>query len=331
MRILAVRPGPAFAVSDVYRGWVKALRALGCDVADFNYDDRLAFYEKAMPDAEPADVIRLAVKGLAASVYEWWPDVVLFVSGFYTPPIYYDLIRRRGQKVVLLHTESPYEDSKQLEVAPAVSLNIVNDPTNLDRFKAVNEHSMFLPHAYDPDVHRPDGPTAPPCDVCFVGTGFADRIATLEQVNWSGLDVVLAGNWQQLRDDSPLRPFVAHDLTECVDNTEAVRLYRSAQASLNLYRRDTLPGDSAQGWAMGPREVELAATGCFYLTEPRGENREVLPMVPTFDGDLSDQLRWWLASPTARDVTVEKARAAIAGRTFENHASRMLRALERVG
>ncbi len=327
MRVLAVRPGPAFAVNDVYRGYLKAFRRLGCEVADFNYDDRLTFYEKALPDGtDVREAIKLAAKGISATCYEWWPDVVVFVSGFYTPPAYYGLLKNRGHKVVLIHTESPYEDSKQVEVAGDVSLNVVNDPTNLDQFLAVNPESIYLPHCYDPELHTPFGPVAQSSDVCFVGTGFADRIRTLEQVDWSGLDVTLAGNWQQLSPDSPLRPFVAHGLEDCVDNQEAVRLYRGTKASLNLYRRDTLPGDSSEGWSMGPREVELAATGCFYLTEARGENREVLPMVPTFNGagELSDQLRWWLANPTARDVTARKARVAVADRTFENNARKLL-------
>ena len=77
---------------------------------------------------------------------------------------------------------------------------------------------------------------------------------------------------------------------------------------------------------MGPREVELAACGTFYLTEPRGENRQVLPMVPTFTGpgDFELQLRWYLAHPKARDEITRAARAAIADRTFTHHAGQLL-------
>jgi spore maturation protein CgeB len=77
---------------------------------------------------------------------------------------------------------------------------------------------------------------------------------------------------------------------------------------------------------MGPREVELAACGAFYLTEPRCENREVLPMVPTVAGpeDFADKLRWWLAHDTERQAVADQAREAIADRTFLNSARKLL-------
>ena len=96
--------------------------------------------------------------------------------------------------------------------------------------------------------------------------------------------------------------------------------------SANLYRAEAQEGDTGEGWAMGPREVELAACGTFYLTEERGENREVLPMVPTFDSpeDFGEKVRWWLAHPEAREQVAREAMAAIGDRTFENHAARLL-------
>lgn len=163
----------------------------------------------------------------------------------------------------------------------------------------------------------------------MVGTGFESRVQFLEQINWDGIDVLLAGNWSRLSAASPLRQYVAHDLDECVYNTETVDFYRSTKASANIYRREAERPTLSQGWAMGPREVELAATGTFFLTEPRGENRQVLPMVPTFDGpaDFEEKLRWWLAHDEARSAVVEAARAAIAPRTFEANAAHLLRLL----
>lgn len=335
MRVLLIRPGPNFSVADVARGWVKGLGLNGCHVADFNFDDRLSFYESAsVPDGDgnlvkAFDVqgaVRLANQSLLSVVYSYWPDVVVIVSGFYIAPDVFGLLRDRGHKIVMLHTESPYEDDKQLERAQLCDVNVLNDPTNIDRFPA---GTMYLPHAYDPDVHKPTGDVGPYSDLAMVGTGYPSRIEFLERVDWSGLEVILAGNWDALSEDSPLLPFLAHARDECLPNDQAANLYRAAKASANLYRRETTEGGGADGWAMGPREVELAATGCFYLTEPRGENREVLPMVPTFSDpdDFGEQLRWWLTHDRERDRVVGHARAAIADRTFENHAKRLLEAL----
>lgn len=336
MRALVVRPGPAFSVADVARGWVKGLRECGVEVVDFNFDDRFNFYATAhLPrDGElclafdnPEHAARLAADGILAACYKFWPDVVLVVSGFFVPPETYAILRSRGVNVVLVHTESPYEDDRQLLRAPHATLNVLNDPTNLDRFCEVAP-SVYIPHAYDPDLHhpRPRDPDAA-SEFCFVGTGYPSRIQFLEQVDWTGVDVALAGNWQGLSDDSPLLKFLAHDQAECCPNDQTAVLYASTEASVNLYRKEATA--DADGWAMGPREVELAATGCFFLREPRGESDEVLRVLPTFDGpeDFGQQLRWWLRHDVARKDAARLARLAVADRTFKNNAARLLRLL----
>jgi spore maturation protein CgeB len=229
---------------------------------------------------------------------------------------------------VLLHTEEPYETTKNLARAARADLNLVNDPVNLERFRQVAP-TVYMPHAYRPALHRP-GPVRAECvsDFCFVGTGYPSRIAFFEQVGWDGIDVALAGNWQWLDDDSPLRKHLCHDIGACCHNEETVDLYRATKVAANLYRREA-ESDAEAGWSMGPREVELAATGTFFLREPRGEGDQVLPMLPTFDGpgDFGDQLRWWLAHEDQRRIAAMAAQLAISGRTFENNARALLELL----
>lgn len=339
MRVLLVHPGPHFSVSDVFVGWEEGLREVGCSVATFNLHDRLSFYSLAVRQTTDGELIRmvdeegacrLASKGIQAACFEWWPDVVIIVSCFYIPADILDVIRARRIKVVILHSESPYEDDRQLERAAHADLNIINDPTNLDRFMRVAPVA-YLGHAYRPAVHCP-GPAKPELasDFAFVGTGYQSRIDFLERVDWTGVDVALGGNWQQLDPDSPLRKFVAHDIEHCVDNTETVDAYRSTKASANLYRREAERPELSGGWAMGPREVELAATGTFFLREARGEGDDVLPMVPTFDGpeDFETQLRWYLDHDDERQAVADRARAAIADCTFAASAAQLLRLLD---
>lgn len=334
MKVLVARPGPGFSVQDVAQGWVDGLRAAGCQVVDYNLEDRLAFYGNAQVEGKPAfspdAAVHLAVKGIGTTLYEWWPDLVVVISGFFLQPALYELMRARGHKVALIHTESPYQDDEQIDRAGLADVNIVNDPTNLDRFRSVNPRSWYLPHAYDPSRHHPR-PAKDECrsDFCIVGTGYPSRVAFLEQIDWTGIDVALAGNWASLADDSPLRKFVAHDIDACCDNDEAVDLYCATKISANLYRREAQRPELSAGWAMGPREVELAACGTFFLTEPRGENLEVLPMVPTFDGpdEFSDQLRWYLTRPDERAAIATAARAAMSDRTFFSNARELLRLL----
>lgn len=337
MRVLVVSPGPNFSVADVHRGWVGGLRANGCQVVDFNYSERLEFYEVALkakrPDMEDigGKAINLASKGIEAACYEFWPDVILIVSGFYVPLEVIELCRLRGSQVWVLATESPYEDQSQMRFAPIVDGMILNDPTNLDAF-AQQTNAMYLPHAYDPAVHfRRATDERYRSEFCFVGTGYPSRIEFLEQVDFAGIDVALAGNWQALADDSPLRKHVAHDIDQCFPNDDAAILYSNAKASANIYRREAQSDELSQGWAMSPREVELAAIGCFYLTEPRGENREVLPMLPSFTepGEFQESLRWWLAHDPDRERVASEAQRAVADRTFTNTTAAWLAAVEK--
>ncbi|MFI6681875.1 glycosyltransferase [Kribbella sp. NPDC050470] len=339
MRVLLVHPGPGFSVHDVYTGWQEGLEAAGTQVATYNLHDRLTFYDRTylhVSDSlfrkalEPEQAIELAVNGLLSACYQYWPDVVVVVTGFLVKAEMLDLLRGRGHKVVLIHTEQPYETERELALAAHADLNLLNDPVNLDLFKAVAP-SVYMPHAYRPHIHKP-GVFAPEAasDFAFVGTGFQSRIDFFEAMNFDGVDVALAGNWQQLAEDSPLRKFVAHPIDQCCDNTEGIRLYQSSKAGLNLYRREIEDGGTSAGWAMGPREVEMAATGLFFLRDPRGEGDELFPMLPTFatPEDASDQLKWWLAHEDARLDAAAKAREAIADRTFTNNAALLLQLLE---
>jgi hypothetical protein len=124
MRWLIGHPGPAFSVHDLFEGWTEALRDLGEDVYTFNLDRRLQFYDAACiaeGDGPPDDgsvrafrkamprekAIEMAAYGILSTAYQCWPEVILLISAFFTPPQLLDMMRGRGHKIILLHTESP--------------------------------------------------------------------------------------------------------------------------------------------------------------------------------------------------------------------------------
>lgn len=332
---MVVHPGPAYSVADVHRGWVKGLKANGVTVADVNLDDRLHFYEQAHVEVDGEcrrcfdheGVLRLLGKSVLADAFQFWPQLVLVTSGFFVLPDVLDALRSRGMKVAVLHTESPYEDERQIRVSEHADFNLVNDPVNLDRFAG---DAWYSPHGYDPTVHHPR-PANPKLksDFCFVGTGYRSRLEFFEAVDWDGVDALFGGNWQMVSDTSPLLPFLTHERGECCPNEYAVDLYSSTKCSANLYRREVQEGNRPDGWSMGPREVELAASGTFFLRDPRGESDQVLGMLPTFTdpADFSEKLRWWLTHDSTREEATEKAQAAVVGRTFKNLAADLLKRL----
>lgn len=336
MRVMLVEPGPEFSVKDVHDGWRAAFERAGHAVVNYNLGDRLSFYTMAhLPDGDGGyyqalDETRansLAMLGIEAAFLRWMPELVVFTTGYYLHREHIELLKDRGAKVAVLFTESPYEDDRQLQIAPYTDVNVVNDPTNLDSFQMVQPNSIYLPHAYNPDVHHP-GPPDPElaCDVAFVGTGYPSRVDFLEQVDWTGLDVILAGSWGNLRDDSPLLPYVIHDPEECWPNNMTADLYRSAKVSLNLYRTEANSHTLQSGWSVGPREVELAACGTFFVRDPRPEGDALFPMLPTVTSpqQLGDVLRWWVAHDMERREAASMARHAIADWTFDRRVEQLL-------
>jgi spore maturation protein CgeB len=339
-RFLSSTRASTFSVSDVHRGLVKGLGL--CEditVAELNLSDRLEFYGRAHVRLDDGEFVRtfsqeaaidMAALGVEAALYEFWPDVVVIVSGFFIPPKMWGVLARRPHHVVYWCTESPYEDDRQARGARYADTVILNDPTNLDKFRTeVNERTFYLPHSYDPDVHYPgNGDTE--CDFAFVGTGFPSRVEWLEKVDWSGIDARIAGNWKIVEDDSPILPLLTDERGYCLANADTAALYRSAKVSLNLYRKEHSDDAHADGWAMGPREVELAACGTFFFREERGEGDELFPMLPVVSdpAEFSEQLRYWLANDDARRAAAEGARKAIADRTFQNTARRLLDIVE---
>lgn len=333
MRWLVAAPGPYFSVQDVYTGWVEALREIGETVVEFPTGDLVTFYDGAhikvkrryrkMLDEDA--VRRMVTSRLAGALYAVRPQVLLSVSSFFCDTNLLDMARAQGTRVVLLHTESPYEEGRQLALAPHADLNLLNDPTNLDQYEGLAS-TMYVPHAYRPKLHHP-GTRPQTTDLGFVGTGYPSRQEFFAEMDLDGLSVELAGNWMQLPEDSPLRAHVPHDIQGCYDNDEAADLYRRTRVGLNLYRREAESEELMRGWSMGPREVEMAACGLFFLRDPRPEGDEVLDMLPTFygPGEASDLLRYFLDHDAERESLASKARAAVADRTFQAHAARLLR------
>lgn len=324
---------------DVYEGWCEGLRECGQQVFTFNLGDRLSAHDASMVETGTEDdqgrkgfrkqytreqAIQLAAHSILETAMLCWPQVILLVSAFFTPPYLLDVLRGRGIKVVLLHTECPYQDDEQLLRAAHADINLLNDPVSLPRYAGFGP-AVYMPHAYRPSVHYPGAVPGREWDLAFVGTGFPSRQEFFRDMNLGGLRVKIAGPWEN--------PdyWADFDHEDCVDNTQTAAIYRTARAGLNLYRRegeDTWDGDAV---AMGPREVEMAACGLFFLRDPRGEGDHLLPMLPTFTspGDASEQLRWWLAHDSHRREAALKARAAVQDRTFRNNAKALLRIIEK--
>jgi spore maturation protein CgeB len=352
----------------VYRGWEKALKKAGHTVMGYNTNDRLTYHGHArMPDpgGTPCEacgqvpthkaldndgILRFAVDGLYDALYKFWPDVVFFVSAFYITAPMLQVIRTRRHKIVMLHTESPYQDAEQMTRGEFADLNLLNDPVNLAAWRDLDVPAAYMPHAYDPDFHYPNWKRDRfEADFTFIGTLFRSRAEFFSQLDFTGLTAAFGGSgWDlALRDypelvtrvvdrdkDYRLVDYLGHPLDYCVPNEETARHYRTARCSINFYRRESESGHAGKGWAMGPREIEMAACGLFFLRDPRPESDEVLGgILPSFSspGEASDLLRFWVKQDRRREYAAERAYNAIAARTFDNNARAALGLMEEAG
>jgi spore maturation protein CgeB len=341
MRWLLVHPGPSHSPYDVYAGWAEALRELGQQVHEFNLGDRLITYESAHVQLDDgtfrkmttdSGAVDLALNGLAAALWKIRPRILFLASAFFWDGDLLEHARKAyGTYVIVHHTECPYEDDRQLQITPYADLHLLNDPVSVPKFAKVCR-AVYCPHAYRPSVHFPAARPEYRYDLAFAGTGAWSRVWFLREMDLSGLEVLLAGNWLTLENDegAPLRRYLVREPgTSILDNHAVADMYRSMRAGINLYRREANHLDLIEGHGCGPREIEMAACGAFFLRDPRPESDRLFPMLPTFGGpgEASELLRWWLAHDDARRDAALKAREAVADRTFVNHAAQVLRLL----
>lgn len=357
MRILMIHPGPEFSVADVFNGWKKAFEKQGHEVAVFNTNDRLSFYSQTsipdhkskkkvckkcgQPPFKPSmtkeDAVTAAMQGMTHDLYAIWPHMVFFVSAFFTPAWVLDLMRQRRHKVVILHTESPYQDDEQLMRAQYATLNLLNDPVNLDEYAHLAP-AMYMPHSYDPDIHYPAAGEKP-IDFSFVGTMFKSRREFFEKffdrIDADKLNIAMGGAaWDgDHMDGSPLLKYLSHPRDEAVDNDKVADVYRHSKAGINFYRKEAEASHDGEGWAIGPREVEMAACGLPWIRDARGESDDLFPFLATFKTpeEAAELLKFYLENPKDARFLGERARKAIENRTFDNHAKILMQEMVKFG
>lgn len=333
LKMLVVHPGASWATSDVFWGLYHGLKYHEIDVVPYRLDQRYgatksSLYwlwrtkKKFQPDLQPpnaADLGYHASIGALEMALRHHVDVVLVVSAMLLHPDVLIMLREAGKKVFVVFTESPYDHAAEMKVAKLVEGGWTNERTVVKEFRAVNPHFGYLPHGWDPMVHRTDlhiDTSVPAHDVVFVGTGFRERYRWFNAIDWSGIDLGLYGSWDTRLLNKHVRTCVREGP---IDNMRATLLYRRAKLGLNLYR-------TSQGWgpqapqikyaeSLNPRAYELAACGTFFLSDFRSESAEVFgEMVPTFRTpvEAAALIRRWLADEAGRTARAAALPALVA-------------------
>lgn len=182
-----------------------------------------------------------AMRAIHASVYCFYPDVSVLEHGPYIPKTlpHYDWV----------FTTKSF------------------GPADLKRLLSV-ERASFLPHAADPQVHRPwlppEGERASyACDVSFVGTWSPDKEATLTHLRERrpSLGLRVWGNqWDRVPGNSPLRSAIAHRALTGLSYAAAV-----SSSAINLGLLSERRAGASSGDLVTSRTFHIPACGGFLL------------------------------------------------------------------
>jgi len=354
LRLLLCHPGASWSTADCYDGMLYGLRAHGVVVDQYRLDTRIPWSAKALhamwrirkkhepdlPKPNHADVMYHAGVGALEAALRLHADVVLVISAMLLHPDIIAMMKQAGLRVVVMFTESPYDEEKELRIAKLVDGGWTTERTSVPTFRAVNPNMGYLRHGWHPEKHyvssllRADLPSH---DVVFVGSGFPERITFFNAIDWTGIDLGLYGNWakglglkkqvQACVRDSP------------ISNDTTAALYRRAKVGLNLYRvfKGHVHQRNAQRvtWAesLSPRAYELAACGAFCVSDYRAEVREVFgDLVPTFrtPTEAAALIRLWLKDDAGRQRIAEQLPACVAESSWVSRAATVLGDLHRL-
>lgn len=328
-RLLFVWSSAEFSTWDVARGYRTVLDKLDeWQVQDYRLYARMKYHAKALPQrrSEDFDVLsRVASENIIVEALRMRADAILIISAMGLHPDAMVLLHRARftGPVVTLFTESPYNDKEQREFQGTFPgmLAATHERTSAKEFGW-----EYLPHAYDPNIHREvkTGEHEKDIDVLLIGTMWQERIKFFEQVNWKGIRLQLCGTW--VAPPEPEGHKLEHAFVSgCIQNAVAPLWFGRARICLNLHRAHP----TAE--SLNPRSYELAACRAFQLSDDRAELSEVFgSAVPTFKSpqELEEKVRYWLARPAARADAAHAAAALVQPHTFDVRAEKLLRALK---
>jgi spore maturation protein CgeB len=241
-------------------------------------------------------------------------------------------LRALGIPTALWTFDDPYELSANLEIAPHYDAVFTEEARCLDAYREAGCAAAFqLPLGCDAERHRPAASVDPrySSDVCFVGSGYPNRIRVLEGAasELKGRRVRLFGDWSALAPGSWLRSCVVPGF---LPDAEVARWYSGAKIVLNIHRD---PAEEGSG-RLNPRGVradaancrvfEIAAAGAFQLVDAGRADlgRELV----RFSGaeDLARSVRYFLEhDDERRAIAAAGRRRAAADHTYDRRVDEL--------
>lgn len=327
---------------DVYEGLRAGLTQCGCDVVaypTFAYACTMVepFSEKdpaKLPPHVSAMIWGAVGQMICGAVTLNKPDAVIVVSGWVMPRLVLEAIKAQGITTALYLTESPYQDEEQATHESFGGYDVVfcNERGSMEFMRAHHDNVVYLPHSFNPEIHKPTPGEPQDYDLFFCGTGFSERKDLIKAAPWGDCRVRLVGFWPG--DNSDL-PGVVQDST--IPNAQLPAVYGAVPLNLNIHRTTRTwlggaPDEEHIGFAesVGPRVLEVLASGGFLLTDYRAE----LDAMGLRDGEhlatfasaeeLGIKAQWYLQHTAERRRIAEAGRSAVQGCTFSSRCESII-------
>jgi len=357
MKVLLLWDSSSSSTWDVGHFVSRALRRLGVKVANFVYAQEIVLQNLAINAfrgtqdvSYDGEAVLLANRLMLGYIASSDCDAIISVCSLDVYKSAWTWIAglrrnlKKPPKVVFLYTESPYRPAEELENARWADYIFCNERSFVPRLRAFQPRTWYLPQAYDDQWHVP-AQREPRYGVYFCGSGFRNRVETLEQVDWAatGTTLTLKGLWPDIEPGTPLYPYYEKGL---VPNERTVDDYRASQICLNVHRqegeivvferdvpersymRERRPFRVRDAWSMNNRTLEIAASGGFQITDnTRDEVGEVFgASVPRYTdaAHLQELVTYYAQRPDERARMAAEARLRIEGRTYLANMKRVL-------
>lgn len=208
------------------------------------------------------------------------PDLVLVMNGLHVfPPDHLEQvngIKGLGIRTAVWFVDDPYFTEDTTSICQHYDVVFTHEEAAVPFYTAHGAgRVIYMPLAVNPGMFQPRR-TAPQhqYDICFIGTGFWNRIALFDELAPFLADkkVFIAGSqWNRLKRYDILGRFI-HD--GWIDPGATVDYYNGAKIVINVHRtcengEDNRNTHHLQGHSINPRTYEISACGTMQITDAR--------------------------------------------------------------
>lgn len=269
------------------------------------------------------------------------PDLVLVMNALHVFPAehseHIDLLRSRGIITAVWFVDDPYFTDRSLPVARHYDYVFTHELSCVSFYREGGCSEVhYLPLAADSEMFAPmEAPRSYQSDVCFIGSGFWNRIALFDELApyLSSKKVkIIGGLWNRLQQQGLLGPHIREGW---VEPEEARIYYNGAKIVINMHRPTEAGQDNANsanlsGLSINPRTYEIAACGTLQISDVREDlQRYYRPGydIETFGSaeELKQKIQYYLAHEQERvEIAWRSLWTTRERHTYNDRVARML-------